>query len=389
MTVEVGAPPEREGENPGAPASDAVVLETLPARRGLDELPDDWSRLVQSGPHSVFETPLWVVNYWRHRTAERGRLTFVVGRSSSGEIVGLVPMVHRAHFGLAPTRSAVHATGEYPSDWLCRPGYGSRFAAAVCDAFLSRPGARTRLALSVVPESSEMLRSMIEECDRRELHYQLRPARRIAYVDTSATAAQPVPVHGKYRRELGRRWRSLQQLGPSSFETCSTVVDVEDCFAAFERVENGSWKGHAGTAIVSNPRTHAFWWQLARDAAEQGCLRLDLLRLGGEVISGQLGLVYSRRYYCLKVGYDERYRAYGPGALMTQQVVRRCVEDPEVDVYDFAGTAQPYMWNWTGRSYETWTLDAGAPPRRVAPWSRDRSGLRGDPTWRRPTTCRR
>jgi CelD/BcsL family acetyltransferase involved in cellulose biosynthesis len=361
VTVEAGSLRKAAG----APGSD-VVLETWPAARGLLELQDDWARLVDSGPHSVFETPLWVVNCWRHRLAERGQLSFVAGRSSSGEIVGLVPMVRHAHFGLAPIRQAVHATGEYPSDWLCRPGYGGRFAAAVCDEFLSRPGARTRLVLSVVPETSEVLRAMIDECHRRELPHQLRPARPMPYLDTSTVAPQSIPLHGKYRRELGRRWRSLQQLGPSSFETCTRVEDVEDCFAAFERVESENWKGRAGTAIGSTPRTHAFWSQLARDAAELGWLRLDLLRVGGEVVSGQLGVVFHRRYYCLKVGYDERYSAYGPGALMTHHVVRRCVEAPDIDVYDFAGTALPYMSNWTRRSYETWTLDAGAPPRRGA-----------------------
>jgi CelD/BcsL family acetyltransferase involved in cellulose biosynthesis len=78
------------------------------------------------------------------------------------------------------------------------------------------------------------------------------------------------------------------------------------------------------------------------------------------VISGQLGLVWKRRYYCLKVGYDQRWATAGPGALLTEHVIQRCIADPGIDVYDFAGTAQAYMWNWTDRFYETWTLTAGA-----------------------------
>ena len=79
---------------------------------------------------------------------------------------------------------------------------------------------------------------------------------------------------------------------------------------------------------------------------------------------------WRRRYYSLKLGYAEPWSSYGPGALVTQHVIEACIADPEIDVYDFAGTAQPYMWNWTESFYETWTFEAGAKPARRAAVSR-------------------
>jgi len=346
-------------------ASEKIDLEVHSGDRDLQTLRRDWEAILcRQARANLFTSPLWVVNYWRFRTRAGGVPEILVGRARDGTPVGLVPLVREpGPLGrLLPTLRAAHATGEYESDWICAAGWERPFVAAVCDYLTSQKRGWFELRLNVVRDGSPILEAMCRECDRRGLRYRLRPAIRIPFVPTDPESS-PLEkvVSGKYRRGLRRRRRLLEKLGSLRFEVHQDGERLEERFEEFLRVEGANWKGREGTAIQCEPDAKAFWWRLAQEAVQANVLRLHLLKLDGRAVSGEFGIVWAGRYYCLKVGYDETYRQYGPGALMTQHLLEYCFNDPLIQTYDFAGPAQPYMANWTDRYELTWQLSVGSP----------------------------
>jgi CelD/BcsL family acetyltransferase involved in cellulose biosynthesis len=118
----------------------------------------------------------------------------------------------------------------------------------------------------------------------------------------------------------------------------------EDLEAQLElgfRVEASSWKGRAGTAILSSPEAATFYAGVARAYQPRGELRLASLTIDGYPAAFNLCLLRARRLYLLKTGFNEDFRAQGPGLLLNLWVVERCFE-LGLDAYELLGAQEPW-----------------------------------------------
>ena len=343
----------------------SLRVEAIDCPSSLSELTPDWAAAADRDPYiRLFQTPLWVVNYWKFRTQSSGPLKLLLGKDAAGAVQAVAPMIREqeGQSVLPPNWVVAHGTGEYEAEWTCPPALAAEFARGVCEHFADDPERWYSLEFRGVRRGSSMAHALETECSRQKLSIQIRDGMEIPYRNT-ATTSESVDdtLDGKFRRDLRRRTRRLQEVGALSFETHSALEGLEDALNRFFAVEASGWKGEAGTAIASDPTVQRFWRSLAREAAAEGTLRLTLVNVDGQPIAGQLGIICGRTYYCLKTGYDEEFSRYSPGALTTRHCIQECIEDPAVDVYDFAGAKQPYMIPWVHRSTTTCTIRIGSP----------------------------
>jgi CelD/BcsL family acetyltransferase involved in cellulose biosynthesis len=322
-----------------------------------------WNQILCANPSArLFESPLWVLNYWEFRCRGRGEIVFLLGKKYDGTVVGIFPVVKRSSrlLPLFSTWECAHSTGEYESNWICHPDYAGRFATAVLDYLHRKRHLWYQVRMATVWDGSSALTALRSECERKGFSVFVLPGREIPFISLAGAASIEALVDGKYRREMKRRQNRLEKMNPLSFEIHTEREGLDAALDEFFHAEASGWKGHGGSAIRNDLSAERFWRNLSHCAAERKQLRLHLLRSGGEVIAGQLGIVFGRTYYCLKIGYDEKYRSFGPGALMTREAIQHCIEDPQVAFYDFAGAAMPYMSNWTSLAYRTWTIQIGS-----------------------------
>jgi CelD/BcsL family acetyltransferase involved in cellulose biosynthesis len=160
-----------------------------------------------------------------------------------------------------------------------------------------------------------------------------------------------------FRKELSRRRRRLGELGCLAFELHDGSERLEELLEEGFRVEASGWKGENGTAIVSRPETRRFYTEIARWAAGRGWLRLGGLRLDGELIAFELNLEAQDAWFVLKGGYDERYRKYGPGTLIVEDIVRVAFERG-LSSYEFLGSDDAYKLDWTSELRDRVLLQA-------------------------------
>jgi CelD/BcsL family acetyltransferase involved in cellulose biosynthesis len=161
---------------------------------------------------------------------------------------------------------------------------------------------------------------------------------------------------GKKRRaELRRTERRLREQGDLHIEVYTGGPDLDARLAEGYRVEAAGWKGEQGTAIASTQTMGGFYTAVAHWAARQGWLHLVFLRLDGRAIAFEFILAHDRVMYDLKGGYDEQYRAWGPGIWLMHQILQRAFAD-DTRCIEWLGTDDPYKLEWS---------DGDAPPRPV------------------------
>ncbi len=325
-----------------------------------------WEELIRSNPNiGLFQSPYWVLNYWRHRRPQKRFLHLFVAMDGA-RLIGLAPLVNKPR--RPPFLShwrAVHAEGEYDADWVCHPEYRNTFVRMVCDFLEAQKHHWFSYRDEAVREDSGVLDSLQSECERRGIPFRYQRVRNIPFLKTDGHEPIEQRVSRKYRQELRRRERNLGKLGAVTYVDASAVdaLSLQRPLEELFRVEAAGWKGRAGSAISQDPRAETFWRAFAEETAKAKLLRLHLLRLCGNAIAGQLGAVLGDTYYSLKLGYDERFKKYGPGALITRFAIQSCIDDPAIDTYDFAGPAMPYMSNWTNLSRHAGTVILATPRR--------------------------
>jgi len=152
----------------------------------------------------------------------------------------------------------------------------------------------------------------------------------------------------KTRTALRRRRRSLAASGRVELERVTGGPRLQACLDEALALEAAGWKGRVGTAIRNDPATLGFYTGLAHAAAERGALALWMLRVDGRAIAFQYALAHRDRELLLKQGYDEAFRAFGPGQLLMEEVLRDGVQRGMVE-FDLLGDDTPAKRTWTSQ----------------------------------------
>jgi CelD/BcsL family acetyltransferase involved in cellulose biosynthesis len=130
----------------------------------------------------------------------------------------------------------------------------------------------------------------------------------------------------KTQKELARLRRRLEDEHEVTFSVVESPADLDEQLREGFRVEASGWKGVQHTAILHSPETTAFYRAVAERFAAAGRLRLSSITGGGGMVAFDLCLVDYGRLWVLKGGYDEAFRRYAPGLLLTLAEIERARE---------------------------------------------------------------
>ena len=176
------------------------------------------------------------------------------------------------------------------------------------------------------------------------------------FVDLSAgwdSYYQGLP--SRLKNVIRRGAKQLAKLAKAEFEfikpDASNVAALLQ--TAFE-VEQRSWKGKAGSAVLLRPDLRGFFFSYAAQLAMRGELLVSFLRLDGAPIAMQVANVSHGAYWQLKIGYDERYAKQLAGLQLQLETIKWTGEQGYLR-YEFLGSTEPWIREWTGgvHSYST------------------------------------
>lgn len=153
----------------------------------------------------------------------------------------------------------------------------------------------------------------------------------------------------KRRGELRRMAAKLLHDG-GVIEIFTPQKLTPDALKAFEVVYGASWK-------KPEPFPH-FVPGLVALAANRDWLRLGVIRLGDVPIASQIWLVSHGRADIYKVAYDERYKQYSPGTILTGAMLEHVIDVDHVTEVDYLIGDDAYKRNWMDARRERWGIVA-------------------------------
>jgi CelD/BcsL family acetyltransferase involved in cellulose biosynthesis len=149
------------------------------------------------------------------------------------------------------------------------------------------------------------------------------------------------------RADFRTALRRAEAVGTVEFDVLSPAPDeVEALFADIVRVEATGWKVRAGTALAVMDDKREFFARFCESAADEGTLRIAVMRIDGVTVAVQLGAELGGRYWLFKIAYDEAHARCSPGNLLLLHVVGWASERGLTSV-EFLGAEEPWIELWT------------------------------------------
>jgi Acetyltransferase (GNAT) domain len=158
-------------------------------------------------------------------------------------------------------------------------------------------------------------------------------------VNNRSYAEYEVSIPSRLRNTIKRNRKKLSAAGTWTVEVINQPgPELERGITAWQAVYDKSWK-------VPEPFPH-FVPGLIRMCAQQGWLRLGVLRLGELPIAAQLWIIKDGYALIYKLAYDEDYKQYSAGSALSAELMRRALdEDRTVDV-DYLTGDDGYKVDW-------------------------------------------
>jgi CelD/BcsL family acetyltransferase involved in cellulose biosynthesis len=310
-----------------------VGRDDLRVHRSFDSIEAAWERLAEREHAPPYLRPAWFRAWWE--AFGRGSLAILAVEQRDG-LAGVLPL--GIHAGVARGLANYHTVefGPLAED--------PATAASLIEAATRMGRRRVELRFVDLEALTVARQAVTGPASRRSL---TRVLERSPWIDLTAGWDDYRSSLGtKFLRNIERRRRRLSELGPVEVTVTDGTTELPRLLAEGFAVEGSGWKGAAGTAIDSHPRTETFYRDVSTWAAAHGWLRLAHLRVGPRVVAFDLALEYGGHHYLLKTGYDPEYARFGPGKLLRLQMIRRAF-DHSLRVYDFLGDAVPWKLEWT------------------------------------------
>jgi CelD/BcsL family acetyltransferase involved in cellulose biosynthesis len=189
----------------------------------------------------------------------------------------------------------------------------------------------------------------------------------------------------KHKSNMRNRTKRLAKVGTVKVETIEGLRDLPEALEAGFQIEAAAWKGEARTAISCDDSLQRFYSRMARVAAMKGWLRLDFLTVDGRRIAFGYSLVYGRKLYLLKAGYDPEFFPYSPFNLLCERTIASAF-DRGLTEFDFLGAEADWKMKWTTtkRGHHWLFLFSPRARTRLVHWAKFRlaAALRAQPLMR-------
>ena len=313
----------------------------------IDQLAPAWRRLAECSRPALSEPEWYASAIGTTHTADDEVTIVTVWRGE--ELTAMAPLILVRDGGGRYEIIGSRVLHE-PSEILAVDGAAADAIAGHIVA-LGRP-----VLLSRLPASSAFN-------DAFRLH-----ARRMGYIQSpGSSGSRYVELSGgwqayydalpsRIRNILRRAQRALGKLGRVEFQFLKPApAEVPAVLQEAFEVEWRSWKGRAGSAVLQCPNLQRFFLEYAARAAGRGELLVSFMRFDGVAIAVQVAGIGRSTYWQLKIGYDESRSKHLPGMQLQLETLRWSFEQG-LAAYEFLGTDEPWVRDWTGavHSQRTW-----------------------------------
>ena len=149
----------------------------------------------------------------------------------------------------------------------------------------------------------------------------------------------------KFKTGLLKKIRKISELGALRLEVVSNALELPAAFERLLNIEDSGWKGENGSSIRKQPGRQNYYRYLLEHYGRIGVCRIILLFLGETAIAAQFCIEIGEYLYILKIGFEEAYGEFSPGALLLYKSVYYHSENTPVRTISFV-TGSEWIDRW-------------------------------------------
>lgn len=148
------------------------------------------------------------------------------------------------------------------------------------------------------------------------------------------------------KNTVSRKSKKFFKLEGTRIEIITSEQDLAKGLSAYERVYHSSWK-------VEEPFPD-FMPGLMKLAVSVNGLRLGVAYLGDKAIAAQIWIVADNTASIFKLAYDEDYKQYSAGTILTTKLMEYVIDVDKVEVVDYLCGDDAYKKDWMSHRRERW-----------------------------------
>jgi CelD/BcsL family acetyltransferase involved in cellulose biosynthesis/glycosyltransferase involved in cell wall biosynthesis len=306
----------------------------------LEDLLPQWLRLWRDCGSTPFQSPHWLLLWWKHFGAD-GQLCMAVLRRY-GELAAVLPFWLRGTEETGARELLLMGSGVSDSlDALYDPE-----ARELCAAFASEHLAASAQRWAVcdlqeLPAGSPLLDARLPRYPWSERSVQsVCPALKL-----EGDLARSIPA------AMLRRWRYYQRRLQRSARIILENADrqnFEQCFTDLIALHQARWNARGQPGVLSDPAVAGFHREAARCLMQEGALRLYLLRVDGAPAASYYGFQWRGRAFYYLGGFDPRLSGLNPGTVLVGHAIEQAVAEGSREFCFLRGN-EAYKYSWGAR----------------------------------------
>ena len=156
-------------------------------------------------------------------------------------------------------------------------------------------------------------------------------------------AARP----SRLRNTIARKQRKLEREHGYSIRLFIDD-DLQQALADYNAIYTASWK--------ANEIFGGFIQGLLASMSEQGWLRLAILYIAGQPAAAQIWFVAHGKASIFKLAYDEAWKQYSAGSILTSYLMQYVIDTDKVEEIDFLTGNDAYKQDWMTERRQRWRL---------------------------------
>ena len=152
---------------------------------------------------------------------------------------------------------------------------------------------------------------------------------------------------GVVRNSIARKHRKLEREHGYDIRLF-TDDNLQQAMADYNTVYKASWK--------ANERFEGFIEGLVRSFSKPGWLRFAILYIAGQPVAAQIWFVAHGKANIFRLVYDEAWKRYSPGSILTRYLMKHVIDTDKVEEIDFLTGNEKYKQDWMSERRERWGL---------------------------------
>jgi len=319
---------------------------------GLDNIKEQWNALcLNNSSYEPFQCYEWH-DVWIKHFLKNNRLAIVTGYCQN-ELQVIAPLYLKNSKVKGVSINKLEMIGNVYSpirNFLCDSSSDAKredLTSFILGRINNLPLNWDVMDLSCVPEENHLYDIMKQSVKRLRLSFLEYNCFVDWYQDTINCSWDDffLQLPDKIRKDILYCRRRLEREGNISFAIINSLDGLDNFVDQYYSVYSRSWQKQENLG----PNFHR---DLAKMAAEKGWLRLGFLLYNGNPIAAQFWIVANSTAYILKTVYDQQYKKYSPGKLLTAEMMKSAIDSDRVTTIDYVQGDEEYKKDWTPKRRE-------------------------------------